>query len=131
MRQIINREKDTASKQLLLIPKIEEYIEYMIKVIVKLPRTERFNIGNEYKMSMYQMMERAFYLNKLNRRENTKECFSIINQIDVKLNCQRIYLRIMKEESWIDKKKFDVAMQKIYEIGNIIGGLMKYYAKNH
>lgn len=130
--QIIDREKEknNASKQLILIPKIEEYIEYMIKVIIKLPRTEKFSIGSEYKTSMYQMMERAFYLNKLNRKESTKECINIINQIDVKLNCQRIYLRIMKKERWIDNKKFDVAMQKIYEVGNIIGGLLKAYAKD-
>lgn len=133
MTQVTNRdkEKDTASKQLILIPKIEDYVEYMMYVIMKLPRTEKFSIGNEYKTSMYQMMEKVFYLNKLNRKESTKECLNIVNQIDVKLNCQRMYLRIMKKECWIDKKKFDVAIQKIYEIGNIIGGLTKFYAKDY
>ena len=32
---------------------------------------------------------------------------------------------------WIDKKKFDVAMEQIYELGKIIGGLVKFYAKNN
>ena len=47
------------------------------------------------------------------------------------LNCQRIYLRIMYKNKWIDEHKLDVAMEQIYEIGQILGGLIKYYAKNN
>jgi hypothetical protein len=36
----------------------------------------------------------------------------------------------MKKNQWIDEKKFKVAMEQIYEIGKILGGLIKYYAKN-
>lgn len=34
--------------ELILIPKYEKYMEYMLQVILKLPRTEKFNIGNEF-----------------------------------------------------------------------------------
>ena len=34
--------------ELILIPKYEKYMEYMLQVILKLPRTEKFNIGNAY-----------------------------------------------------------------------------------
>ena len=37
----------------------------------------------------------------------------------------------MKKNQWIDEKKFNVAMAKIYEIGKMIGGLQKHYAKNN
>lgn len=33
--------KDVESKKLTLIPKIEDYIEYMLNIIIKLPRTEK------------------------------------------------------------------------------------------
>ena len=36
----------------------------------------------------------------------------------------------MKKNQWIDEKKFKVAMEQIYEIGKILGELIKYYAKN-
>ena len=55
----------------------------------------------------------------------------ILNSIDAELNTQRIYLRIMKNKHWIDEKKFKVAIEQIYEIGKILGGLFKYYAKNN
>ena len=105
------QEKET---RLILIPKAENYIEYMLQIILKLPRVEKFSIGAEYKKAMYEMTENIL----------------IINKIDASLSLQRIYLRIMKKNRWIDEHKFKVAMEKVYEIGKILGGLIKYYAKN-
>ena len=49
--------------------------------------------------------------------------------IDAEINTQRKYLRIMQKNKWIDNKKFNIAMELIYEQGKIIGGLLKYYGK--
>ena len=112
---------------LQLIPKTENYIEYMLQIILlKLPRTEKFSIGTEYKTSMYQMLKQIMYLKKVNEAK----VVDILNIIDAELNTQRIYLRIMNSNKWIDEKKFKIAIEKIYEIGKILGGLVKYYAKN-
>ena len=110
---------------LILIPKIEKYIEYMLNVILKIPRTEKFNIGNEYKVSMYKMLANAIYINKVGNR------IEYLNRIDAELVLERIYLRLMLKNRWIDEKKFKVSMELIYEIGKIVGGLIKYYAKNN
>ena len=123
--------KELENKKLVLIPKIEDYIEYMLNVITKLPRVEKFSIGNEYKTSMYSMLENSLYTAKINRKENIKETLKLLNTIDAELNSQRIFLRIMKKQKWIDEKKFDVAMSKIYEIGKIVGGIIKANAKNY
>ena len=119
--------KEILQNQLILIPKTERYIQYIIDLILKLPRVEKFNIGNEYKNNMYQMLENILYLSKI---EDSK-CLEILNKIDAELNCQRIFLRIMKTNYWIDEHKFNVAMEKILELGKILGGLIKYYAKNN
>ena len=121
--------KDEENK-LLLIPKSEKYAEYIIDLIIKLPRTERFSIGNEYKTSLYKMLEKIMYINKMSKEDKSKVIVTL-NEIDALLNTQRIYLRIMKKYKWIDEKKFNVAMNLIYEIGKILGGLIKYYAKNN
>lgn len=125
--------KELENKQLILIPKIEDYIEYMLNVMVKLPRTEKFSIGLEYKTSMYKMLNNVLYVYKTNKNtfNYMQEQLKTINNIDSEMNCQRIYLRIMNKQKWIDTKRFDIAMNKIYEIGKIIGGLAKYYAKNN
>ena len=78
---------------------------------------------------MYQMIRKIMYINKIGKGEKS-QIIEILNHIDAELNTQRIYLRIMKKNQWIDEKKFKVAMEQIYEIGKILGGLIKYYAKN-
>ena len=49
--------KSQNENKLKLIPKAEVYVEYIINMIIKLPRTEKFSIGNEYKLSLYKMLE--------------------------------------------------------------------------
>ena len=119
--------KTEKENKLQLIPKTEKYIEYMLQVILKLPRTEKFNIGNEYKTSMYEMLRNIMYISKIAHTQS----LNILNKIDAELNTQRIYLRIMKHNKWMDERKFKIAMEQIYEIGKILGGLLKYYAKNN
>ena len=126
-----DNKKEQENKKLRLIPKTEDYIEYILSMLLKIPRTEKFSIGTEYKTSMYKIINYALHLYKLNKINNGKQNLEILNNIDAELNCQRIFLRIMYKQHWIDIKKFDVAMNKIYEIGKIVGGLVKYYAKNN
>lgn len=121
-----SKETNNKNKKLEIIPKLEKYIQYMLEVILKLPRTEKFSIGNEYKTSMYKTLNYVMYLNKI---EECK-CLYYINLLDAEINTQRIYLRIMYKNRWIDEKKFNVAMEQIYEIGKMVGGLIKYYGKN-
>ena len=113
--------------RLVIIVKIEKYIEYMLTILLKLPRTEKFSIGNEYKCSMYKLLEYILYVSKIEKEQRLE----YINKIDAELNCQRIYLRIMYKNKWINDKKFNVAITKIGEIGKMVGGLVKYYAKNN
>ena len=122
--------KKEEENKLLLIQKTEKYEEYIIDLIIKLSRTEKFSIGNEYKSSLYKMLEKIMYINKMSKEDKSKVIITL-NEIDALLNTQRIYLRIMKKYKWIDEKKFNVAMNLIYEIGKILGGLIKYYAKNN
>ena len=119
--------KTEKENKLQLIPKTEKYIEYILQMIIKLPRTEKFSIGTEYKQSMYEMLRNIMYLSKTEQNQ----ALNILNKIDAELNTQRIFLRIMKNNKWIDERKFKIAMEQIYEIGKILGGLLKYYAKNN
>ena len=118
--------KTEKENKLQLIPKTEKYIEYMLQLITKLPRVEKFNIGNEYKLSMYEMLRNIMYLSKIEK----SKCLEIANNIDAELNTQRIYLIIMKNNKWIDERKFKIAMEKKKKKKKILGGLIKYYAKN-
>lgn len=128
MTEISNEEKkEQENRKLSLIPKIEDYMEYVIVMLIKIPRTEKFSIGTDFKQIMYSTLEDIMYISKLPKFQR----LGYLNKIDAKLNTQRILLRIMKKFAWIDIKKFNTAMGHIYEIGKILGGLIKYYAKNN
>ena len=114
-------------QELILIPRYEKYMEYMLQVLLKLPRVEKFNIGNEFKTIMYKMLENILYINKV---EMNKRLY-YLNLIDAELNVQRTMIRIMYKNRWIDEKKYRVSIEMLYEIGKILGGLIKTYAKNY
>ena len=116
-------------KELSIIPKYEFYMEYMLEVILlRLPRTEKYSIGTEFKSVMYSTLKDIIFIGKI----IPKERLYYLNRIDAGLNVQRALLRIMKKNRWIDLKRFDYVMNTlIREIGNILGGLIKYYAQNY
>lgn len=119
---------DKKNKALTLIPKYELYMQYMLEIILlKLPRTEKYSIGTEFKSVMYDTFKDIIFIEKIIPRER----IYYLNKIDAGLNVQRALLRIMKKNQWIDVKKFDYVMNTlIREIGLILGGLIKHYAKN-
>lgn len=57
--------ENTSNRKLEVIPKMEKYIQYMLEVIIKIPRTEKYSIGTEYKTSMYETIKYIMYLNKI------------------------------------------------------------------
>ena len=58
-----NISNNSKSKQdiLYMLPKMERHIEYVLKVALKLPRTEKFNIGQEMKCVVYDTLKNILY----------------------------------------------------------------------
>ena len=55
--------------ELKLIPAYEQYIEYMVQLLIKLPRTEKFSIGTDFKQIMYSCLEDIMYISKIEIKE--------------------------------------------------------------
>lgn len=106
---------------LIIIPKIEKYIEYMLTILLKLPRTEKFSIGTEIKTSMYEILKNVLLASKI---EKTKR-LQIYNIVDSHKYYQRICIRILYNHKWIDEKKYKYSNELLSEIGKILGGLIK------
>ena len=95
---------------LSLIPKIEKYIEYMLIILLKLPRT-----------SMYSMLKNILLANKSDKIKR----LPIYNIVDTEIYFQRICIRIMYNNKWIDDKKYKHSNELLSEIGKMLGGLIK------
>ena len=113
--------ENNQNNKLIIIPKIEKYIEYMIILLLKLPRTEKFNIGNEVKTSMYDMLKNVLLASKIDRSKRLQ----YYNIADSNIYYQRICIRIMYNNKWIDEKKYKYSNELLGEIGRILGGIIK------
>lgn len=80
-----------SKNELVIIPKIEKYIEYMLTILIKLPRTEKFSIGTEIKTSMYEMLKYILLSSKVEKRKRLE----LFNVLDSHIYYQRICIRIM------------------------------------
>lgn len=109
------------NNELIIIPKIEKYIEYMLTVLLKLPRTEKFSIGTEIKTSMYEMLKNVLLASKIDKNKRLQ----IYNIVDSHIYYQRICIRILYNHKWIDEKKYKYSNELLSEIGKILGGLIK------
>lgn len=121
----IRSKKDVKTNNVLLIlPKYEKYMEYIIdNVVSKLPRIEKFNVGNEIKISMYESIKCILMISKL---YNVKEKLMYLNMLDANISCQRIYVRIMYKHRYIDNRRYMYIMEMLSEIGKMIGGYIKW-----
>ena len=114
------------TNNLIIIPKIEKYLEYMLIILLKLPRTEKFSIGTEIKASMYDMLKNVLLASKI----NVNKRLELYNNVDAQIYYQRICIRIMYNNKWIDMQKYKYSNELLSEIGKILGGLIKSLGVN-
>lgn len=79
--------------ELKLIPIYETYMEYMIQVLIKLPRTEKFSIGTEIKTSMYDMLKNILFATKIEKKKRLE----YYNIVDSNIYYQRIVCQYIFE----------------------------------
>ena len=120
-----------SNNELIIIPKVEKCREYILTIVIKLPRTEKFSIGTEIKTSVYNMLRNILLVSKMDKTKRLE----IYNIVDAEIYYQRICIRIMYNQKWIDEKKYKHSNELLSEIGRILGGLIKSlgankYAKN-
>ena len=113
-------DKYRTSGTLILIPKTEEYVKYVFQILIKIPRIEKFNIGSEIKTSALQMLEYAHFINK-----DRKDAYTYLNKIDALISYNRSMIRILNDEKSISSKNYETAINKLAELGRIIGELLK------
>lgn len=106
---------------LMLIPKYEIYIDYILNLLDKLPRIEKFNIGNSFKIKVYETMENIMYVNKVDKKYRMYYC----NLIDAQIAIQRAYVRIMYKRKYIDLRKYNYCIDMLSQIGKLLGGYIK------
>lgn len=117
---------DSKDNILYMLPKYEKYMEYMLDTVVsKLPRIEKFNLGNEIKTSMFETVKYILILSKVDKINK----LAYLNMLDASICVQRIYIRIMYKRRYLDNKRYMYIMEMLSEIGKMVGGYIKWVSK--
>lgn len=115
---------------LKLLPKYEDYIVYVNKMIVMSPKTCRQSIGDELRKSMYNTLYQIYRLIYVDKSKKLSVC----NELDSLFSYQRAVIRCMYELGYIDAKKKINSIKMLGELGKMLGGYVKSlgvsYAKN-
>ena len=87
--------EESKDNRFVIIVKIEKYIEYMLTILLKLPRTEKFSIGTEVKTSMYEMLKNILLASKIDKSKRLQ----IYTIVDSNIYYQRICIRMMYNQN--------------------------------
>lgn len=117
-----NSKNNTKQDILYMLPKMERHIEYVLGVVLKLTRTEKFNIGQEMKLTVYDTLKNILYLSKI----DIKSRLSVANVIDANISYEKSLIRIMYKNRYIDNKKYMYMMDELIVLGNMLGAYIKY-----
>ena len=107
---------------LYMLPKMERHIEYVLGVVLKLPRTEKFNIGQEMKTIVYDTLKNILLLSKI----SVSSRLSVANVIDANIAYEKALIRIMYKFRYIDNKKYMYMMDELIVLGNMLGAYIRY-----
>ena len=111
---------EKTNQELLLIPKYEKYMEYMLEIIlIKLPRTEKYSIGTEYKTIMYQTFKEIMFIEKLLKCSASNNSFTFVEVVAFipRLACGRpLPIRLKGERTKQPHGQF--ASAQAYHIGS-------------
>lgn len=112
---------------LKILPKYEEYIVYVNKILLLCPKTSRLNICDELKKSMYQTLYQVYRLIFVDKKYKLEVC----NELDALFAYQRAVVRSLYELRYIDVKKKMNCIKMLGELGRMLGGYIKSIGVNY
>lgn len=104
-----------------VITKTFDFIVYLIPVLEKFPRSQKYLVTDKLEMGAIKVLENlitAYYAEKKNKPE-------LLRATNVELEKMRYMVRICHTLKYIDHHRYGVMSEKINEIGKMVGGWLK------
>lgn len=105
-----------------ILLKAYELLKYLIPVLKKFPRDQRFQLADRMQTLASEVLERlieAYYLPAGARKKENLE------QVNIKLEMLRYYIRLCYESGFYSSLKMQEINVHINEIGRMTGGWLK------
>ncbi len=110
------------NENLVIYQKYLDLIYYTNNLCIKYPKSEKLALVSETKQSMYVGLRHLMYAFK---EYNKKVKLSHLNDLDVELNLQKVFVRLAFKYQYISKQNYETWCKKITDICNMLGGWIK------
>lgn len=103
--------------------KCEDMIQYGYIALRQFPKSEKFTLVAEIKLTMWRLLRLIVVCNKRYFKKTT------MTDLDAELDLLRSQVRISRELEFLPFKKYEVWSRHINEMGRMIGGWMRSMKK--
>ncbi len=114
---------DKNLKEVSALTRTYDLLLWVIPVLEKFPRSQRFLLGERIETFLLDIMElliKAVY---------TKNKTGILKEANLKIETLRYLIRLSKDLKFLSTKRYEYISEKLNEIGMEVGGWLKYAAR--
>ena len=111
-----------ANENLVIYQKYLDLVYYTNTLCKKYPKSEKPALAAETKHSLYDGLRNLMYAYK---EYNKKSKLSYLNNMDVELSLQKVFVRLAYKYQYITKQNYETWSTKITDICNMLGGWIK------
>jgi four helix bundle protein len=106
-------------EDLTIYQKVYDLMIYSMPIVNRLPKSQRFILGQRIQNSMLAVASLIVKANKLRNK------MPLLYELDIELEQLRLLIRVAKDLKYLPIRKYENHVQKIDEIGRLLGGWIK------
>ncbi len=113
---------NTNSDPAIVVGKAYDFVSWLLPVVEKFPRTYRFTLGDRlssHGLDLLLTLVEAAYASRKGK---------LLAEANTKVNGARYLLRLSKDFGLLKTKSYGFAVEKLDEIGRMVGGWRKVTA---
>ena len=104
-----------------LYEKLDDLAHWLLPVVDKFPKTEKFALCTQIKNSVHTMVRHTI------RAQKSRDKLQWLFEVDVELEVLRHFVRHSYNRRYLSARRLKIVTEHIAEIGRIIGGLVKRF----
>lgn len=112
--------------ELIIYQKYSDLINYAYVLLIKYPKSEKSALVSEIRKNMFCTLQNILLISH-NFDDNYK--LKLLNELDALVGMHKFYIRFSYNQRYINSSNYMEWSRRINEIGKMIGGWYKYYAK--
>ena len=105
--------------ELPIIQKLYDLIAWYIPHINKMPRDQKFILGDRLQNSLYDLLE------DLIMARYDKDRIAILRRANAKLDIVRFLTRLIRDFELLNQRRYEFVSEKVQEIGQHLGSWIK------